>query len=188
MTIHVLDLHAGTLDVNGSEKAAHFIKTVNKLDLPLVVLTDTPGFLPGADQEHHNLLAKGAALFQAFEKASVPVLTFILRQAYGGAYIVMASKTIGKRYCYMWEGAQIGVMQEDAAVDVIYKNDLLANPNEPALRDKFKEEYLSDLPDTESLVESGYIDAVIKPKDTRNVIIDKLHGLEQTSASSRSLG
>ena len=168
---------AGTLDVKGSEKAARFIKTMDSIGLPLIVLTDTPGFLPGTDQEHHNLLSKGAVLFQAFENASVPVLTIILRKAYGGAYIVMAAKTIGRRFCYMWDGAQLGVMQEDAAIEVLYKKDLRLHPDDPSLREKFKEEYLSELPNMDSLIDAGYIDAVIQPEETRNTIITKLKSL-----------
>ena len=168
---------AGTLDVKGSEKAARFVKTIDKLGLPLIVLTDTPGCRPGTDQEHHNLLAKGAVLFQAFEDAAVPVLTFILRKAYGGAYIVMAAKTVGRRFCYMWEGAQLGVMQEDAAIEVLYKKDLLTHPDDTSLRERFKEEYMSELPSMDSLIEAGYIDDVIQPEETRDIIIAKLKSL-----------
>lgn len=179
---------AGTLDVHGSEKASRFVKTINKLGLPLIVLTDTPGFLPGKDQEHHNLLSKGAVLFQVFENANVPVLSFILRKAYGGAYIVMAAKSIGKRFCYMWEDAQIGVMHEDAAIEVLYRKELLLHPNDPTLRERFKEEYMSELPDLESLIEEGYIDEVIQPSETRNTILDRLQKLDTPPENNKSFG
>ena len=179
---------AGTLDVHGSEKASRFVKTIHKLGLPIIVLTDTPGFLPGKDQEHHNLLLKGAALFKAFENANVPVLSFILRKAYGGAYIVMAAKSVGNRFCYMWKDARIGVMQEDAAIEVLYKKDLLLHPDDPALREKYKEEYLSELPDMESLVEAGYFDGVVEPSETRNTIIDRLQTMDMPPENGRSLG
>ena len=178
---------AGTLDVHGSEKAARFVKTIDKLGMPLIVLTDTPGFLPGKDQEHHNLLSKGAALFRAFEDANVPVLSFILRKAYGGAYIVMAAKSVGKRFCYMWEDAQIGVMQGDAAIEVLYRKELLLHPDDAVLRERFKEEYMSELPDMESLLEAGYIDEVIRPSETRNTIIDRLRKLDTPPEYSKSL-
>ena len=177
---------AGTLDVQGSEKASRFVKTIDKLGLPLIVLTDTPGFLPGKDQEHHNLLSKGAALFRAFENARVPVLSFILRKAYGGAYIVMAARSVGNRFCYMWEDAQIGVMQGDAAIEVLYKKELLLNPADTSLRERFKEEYLSQLPDMDSLMETGYIDEVIQPSETRNTIISKLQSLDTPSEPFKS--
>ena len=114
---------AGSLDVDASDKAARFVRFCDSFNIPLVVLVDVPGFWPSKDQEQHGIIRHGAKLLYAFSEATVPKITVILRKAFGGAYIAMNSKGMGADIVYAWPIAELAVMGEDGAVNIIYTRD-----------------------------------------------------------------
>jgi acetyl-CoA/propionyl-CoA carboxylase carboxyl transferase subunit len=166
---------AGAIDTEAAEKAERFIATLNSFNIPFISIVDTPGFLPGKEQEHGKLLLRGARLFSALSGASVPIITLILRKAYGGAYIVMGAKTVGQRYCFAWDEAQIGVMLNDAAVDIIYKNDISDS------KDMLLNRYEDTLPTLPDLLEAGYVDRIIKRNESRKVILETLDLIQRNA-------
>ncbi|MGH8902627.1 MAG: acyl-CoA carboxylase subunit beta [Egibacteraceae bacterium] len=165
---------AGTIDINASEKAARFVRMCDAFGLPLVTLVDTPGFLPGLGQEAGGIIRKGAKLLYAYSEASVPRITVVLRKAFGGAYIVMNSKSLGADAAFAWPGAEIAVMGADGAVDVIYRREVEADPS---LRDGLIERYRAEAMAPHIPAERLSIDEVIAPEDTRAVIAATLRSL-----------
>ncbi len=160
---------AGTLDINASTKAARFVRFCDAFNLPLVTFVDVPGFLPGTAQEHGGIIRHGAKLLYAYAEATVPLLTVILRKAYGGAYDVMCSKHLGGDLNLAWPTAEIAVMGADGAVNILYRRDLDgAAPGErDALRARLAAEYRSEFLNPYLAAERGYIDDVIDPAETR---------------------
>jgi acetyl-CoA/propionyl-CoA carboxylase carboxyl transferase subunit len=160
---------AGTLDINASTKAARFVRFCDAFNLPLVTLVDVPGFLPGTAQEHGGIIRHGAKLLYAYAEATVPLLTVILRKAYGGAYDVMCSKHLGGDLNLAWPTAEIAVMGADGAVNILYRRDLEAAPPEEreALRGRLTAEYRTEFLNPYLAAERGYIDDVIDPAQTR---------------------
>jgi propionyl-CoA carboxylase beta chain len=165
---------AGTLDIAASEKAARFVRTCDAFNVPLVVLEDVPGFLPGLDQEHQGIIRRGSKLLYAFAEATVPRVTVIIRKAYGGAYVVMNSKHIGADANFAWPTAEIAVMGPDAAVGLIFRREL-ADADDPAAR---RRELIADYEDRFAspyqAASRGYIDDVIDPRTTRPRLIRTL--------------
>ena len=169
---------AGVLDVNASKKAARFTRFCDCFNIPLLVLVDVPGFLPGTHQEWNGIIKNGAKLLYALSEATVPRITVITRKAYGGAYDVMNSKHIGADMNYAWPTAEIAVMGAKGAAEIIFKNEINAaeNPDE-----KWKEkeaEYASKFTDPYGAAERGFIDEVIHPKNTRRKLIKAFQMLE----------
>ncbi|MGH8885736.1 MAG: acyl-CoA carboxylase subunit beta [Egibacteraceae bacterium] len=165
---------AGTLDINASEKAARFVRMCDAFGLPLVTLVDTPGFLPGVGQEAGGIIRKGAKLLYAYSEASVPRVTVVLRKAFGGAYIVMSSKSLGADAAFAWPGAEIAVMGADGAVDVIYHREVKADPSR---RDELIERYRAEAMAPHIPAERLSIDEVIAPEDTRPIVAATLRSL-----------
>ena len=165
---------AGCLDIAASEKAARFVRLCDAFGLPLVVLVDVPGFLPGTGQESAGIIRKGAKLLYAFSEATVPRATVILRKAYGGAYIVMNSRNIGADAVYSWPGAEVAVMGAEGAVDVLYRRPIAEDPaSRPEYLAKYKAEALRpDLPN-----EILSVDETIDPGDTRRVLLGTLNAV-----------
>jgi propionyl-CoA carboxylase beta chain len=154
---------AGVLDSDASRKAARFVRFCDCFRIPILTLTDVPGFLPGVAQEHGGIIKHGAKLLFAYSQASVPLVTIITRKAFGGAYDVMASKHIGADINYAWPSAQIAVMGAKGAVEIIFRNDN-NDPKKIAERTKeYEERFLSPF----IAAERGYIDEVILPRMTR---------------------
>ena len=154
---------AGVLDSDASRKAARFVRFCDCFRIPILTLTDVPGFLPGVAQEHGGIIKHGAKLLFAYSQASVPLVTIITRKAFGGAYDVMASKHIGGDINYAWPSAQIAVMGAKGAVEIIFRNDN-KDPKAIAERTKeYEERFLSPF----VAAERGYIDEVIEPRNTR---------------------
>jgi acetyl-CoA carboxylase carboxyltransferase component len=149
----------GVIDSAASEKAARFVRTCSSLGLPLVVLVDTPGFMPGVSQESAGVIRHGAGLLRAFSEARVPRLTVVLRKAYGGAYITMNSKDLGAHLTFAWPGAEIGVMAARQAVGIIHRRE----PDLDALAHRYASEHLG----AEVAARSGFVDEVIAPSETR---------------------
>ena len=169
---------AGVLDVNSSKKAARFVRFCDAFNIPLLVLEDVPGFLPGTDQEWNGIIVHGAKLLYAFSEATVPRVTVITRKAYGGAYDVMNSKHIGADMNFAWPNAEIAVMGAKGAAEIIFKREITA-AEDPEAKWKEKEaEYAELFANPYSAAERGYIDEVILPKNTRRKLIKAFSMLE----------
>jgi acetyl-CoA carboxylase carboxyltransferase component len=157
----------GTLDVASSEKGARFVNKCNAFGIPLLVLVDTPGFMPGTRQESAGVIRHGATLVHAFAQATVPRVTVILRKAFGGAFITMNSKDLGADYVFAWPTAEIGVMGAKPAVGVIHRRALADADDPEAERDRLAHGYAEDQLRPQVAASTGYVDELITPGDTR---------------------
>jgi acetyl-CoA carboxylase carboxyltransferase component len=158
---------AGVIDVAASEKAAGFVRTCDRFLLPLVVLVDTPGFMPGSGQESAGIIRHGATLVRAFAAAKVPRFSVILRKAYGGAYITMNSKDLGADLCLAWRDAEIGIMAGHAAVRIMHRRRLADEPDPDRVADELASEYEAGHVSIERALEVGVVDEVINSATTR---------------------
>ncbi|MFI6293113.1 acyl-CoA carboxylase subunit beta [Nonomuraea sp. NPDC050790] len=174
---------AGCLDINASEKAARFIRTCDAFNIPIVTFVDVPGFLPGTDQEWNGIIRRGAKLLYAYAEATVPLVTVITRKAYGGAYDVMGSKHLGADINLAWPTAQIAVMGAQGAVNILYRRELAAATDPDAERARLVTEYEDTLANPYIAAERGYVDAVIRPADTRPQVVKALRALRNKRAS-----
>ena len=169
---------AGCLDVDSSKKAARFTRFCDCFNIPLLVLVDVPGFLPGTDQEWKGIIVNGAKLLYALSEATVPKISVITRKAYGGAYDVMNSKHIGADFNYAWPTAEIAVMGAKGASEIIFKKEI-ASADDPEAKLKEKEQEYADLfANPYSAAERGFIDEVILPNETRRKLIRAYNLLE----------
>jgi propionyl-CoA carboxylase beta chain len=169
---------AGVLDVHSSQKAARFVRFCDAFNIPLLVLEDVPGFLPGTDQEWNAIITNGAKLLYAFSEATVPRITVITRKAYGGAYDVMNSKHIGADMNFAWPSAEIAVMGAKGAAEIIFKKEI-SNASDPEQAWKEKEaEYAEIFANPYRAAERGFIDDVIYPEETRTRLISAFTMLE----------
>lgn len=165
---------AGVLDIDASVKAARFVRFCDAFNIPLLVFVDVPGFLPGTDQEWRGIINHGAKLLYAFSEATVPRITVITRKAYGGAYDVMNSKHIGADMNFAWPGAEIAVMGAKGAAEIIFKGEI-AKAKDPVVELATKEaEYKKQFANPYEAAARGYVDAVIRPSETRQRIIAAL--------------
>ena len=162
---------AGVLDVDSSKKAARFTRFCDCFNIPLLVLVDVPGFLPGTDQEWNGIITNGAKLLYALSEATVPKVTVITRKAYGGAYDVMNSKHIGADLNYAWPGAEIAVMGAKGASEIIFRKEIGAADDPEAKLAEKEGEYAEKFANPYSAAERGFIDEVILPKNTRIKLI-----------------
>nr|BAB88669.1 DtsR1 [Corynebacterium efficiens] len=178
---------AGCLDIDSSEKAARFVRTCDAFNIPIVMLVDVPGFLPGAGQEYGGILRRGAKLLYAYGEATVPKITVTMRKAYGGAYCVMGSKGLGADINLAWPTAQIAVMGAAGAVQFIYRKELMAADakglDTVALAQSFEREYEDHMLNPYLAAERGLIDAVILPSETRGQIARNLRLLKHKNVS-----
>ncbi|MFF6813411.1 acyl-CoA carboxylase subunit beta [Streptomyces sp. NPDC012403] len=165
---------AGVLDIHSSEKAARFVQLCDAFNIPLVTLVDVPGFLPGVDQEHGGIIRHGAKLLYAYCNATVPRVQVILRKAYGGAYIVMDSRSIGTDVSLAWPSNEIAVMGAEGAANVVFRRQIQAAQDPEAVREQLVKEYKSELMHPYYAVERGLVDDVIDPADTRSALIGAL--------------
>jgi acetyl-CoA carboxylase carboxyltransferase component len=174
---------AGVVDINAADKGARFIRFCDAFNIPLITFCDTPGFMPGVNQEHAGIIRHGAKMLYAYAEATVPKVAVITRKAYGGAYIVMSSKHLRGDVNYAWPGAEIAVMGPEGAVNIVHRKELSAAGDGSdasiaarraelvkAYRDRFANPYVA--------ASKGYIDAVILPSETRPRIIESLAMLE----------
>lgn len=164
----------GVLDARASQKAARFVRTCNSFGLPLLVLVDTPGFLPGASQEREGVIRHGAKLLHAFAEASVPTVTVILRKAFGGAFIAMNSKTLGADYVLAWPSVELGVMGAAQAVGILHRREIAGADNPAAHRSRLASTYATEHLSADRASAGGYIDEVIAPLETRQRVISCL--------------
>jgi propionyl-CoA carboxylase beta chain len=163
---------AGVLDINASVKSARFVRFCDAFNIPLLVLVDVPGFLPGTEQEWNGIIRHGAKLLFAFSEATVPKVTLITRKAYGGAYDVMNSKHIRGDFNYAWPSAEIAVMGPKGAVEIIFKKEIESSQN-PELELELKlNEYIQKFANPYIAAERGFLDDVIEPRNTKKVLIN----------------
>jgi propionyl-CoA carboxylase beta chain len=170
---------AGCLDIDASEKAARFVRTCDAFSIPVLTFVDVPGFLPGTGQEWGGIIRHGAKLIYAYAEATVPKITVITRKAYGGAYDVMGSKHLGGDVNLAWPTAQIAVMGAQGAVNILYRRELAAagENEQAALRERRITEYEDTLANPYVAADRGYVDAVIRPAETRSQVVRALRTL-----------
>jgi len=166
----------GCLDASSAEKAARFVRMCDSLGVPLVVLVDVPGYLPGLGQEWDGVVRRGAKLLHAFAEAVVPRVTLVTRKAYGGAYIAMNSRSLGATAVFAWPNAEVAVMGASAAVQILHRKKLAAAPHEErdALRERLIEEQTREAGGVNRALEIGVVDDVITPAETRRRIAEAL--------------
>jgi propionyl-CoA carboxylase beta chain len=168
---------AGCLDIDASEKAARFVRTCDAFSIPILTFVDVPGFLPGVSQEWQGIIRRGAKLIYAYAEATVPKVTVITRKAYGGAYDVMGSKHLGGDVNLAWPTAQIAVMGAQGAVNILYRREIASAEDPDALRARLITEYEDTLANPYIAAERGYVDAVIRPAETRLAVTRALRTL-----------
>jgi propionyl-CoA carboxylase beta chain len=169
---------AGVLDVNSSRKGARFVRFCDSFNIPLLVLVDVPGFLPGTDQEWNGIITNGAKLLYAFSEATVPRVTLITRKAYGGAYDVMNSKHIGADMNFAWPSAEIAVMGAKGASEIIFRKEIQSADDPVAKLAEKEAEYAEKFAHPYRAAARGFIDEVIFPRETRRKLIKAFSMLE----------
>ena len=168
---------AGVLDIESSEKAARFVRTCDAFNIPIVTFVDVPGFLPGVDQEYGGIIRHGAKLLYAYCEATVPRIQVITRKAYGGAYVVMNSKSIGADLAYAWPSAELAVMGPQGAVEIVYRRELQQAADPTARRAQLVAEYTDKYANPYVAAERGFVDDVIDPAETRIKLVEGLRVL-----------
>ncbi|MBS2098961.1 acyl-CoA carboxylase subunit beta [Carboxylicivirga linearis] len=166
---------AGVLDCDSSDKAARFIRYCDAFNIPIVTLEDMPGYLPGVDQEHAGVIRHGAKVLYAYSEATVPKVTVILRKAYGGGYIAMNSRHLGADFMFAWPTAEIAVMGPEGAANIIFRKEIEEAEDKDAMRAQKVEEYKEKFANPFVAAAKGYIDSVIEPSETRDLL---LHAIE----------
>jgi propionyl-CoA carboxylase beta chain len=169
---------AGTLDIDASVKGARFVRFCDAFNIPLVTFEDVPGFLPGTVQEHGGIIRHGAKLLFAFAEATVPKVTVITRKAYGGAYCVMSSKHLRTDFNYAWPTAELAVMGPEGAVNILYKRELDAAGDPSRVRAEKVAEFREKFATPYVAASRGFVDEVIRPRETRRKLISALRNLE----------
>ena len=162
---------AGVLDIDSSEKAARFVRTCDAFNIPILTFVDVPGFLPGVDQEYGGIIRHGAKLLYSYCESTVPRIQVVVRKAYGGAYVVMDSKSIGSDLCLAWPSAELAVMGPQGAVEIINRRELAEASDPVARKAELVDEYTERFANPFIAAERGYVDDVIDPADTRRKVI-----------------
>jgi acetyl-CoA carboxylase carboxyltransferase component len=178
----------GVLDADSAQKAARFVRTCNLFGLPLVVLVDTPGFLPGTRQEKAGVIRHGAKLVYAFSEASVPRVTVITRKAFGGAFIAMNAKDLGADLVFAWPDAQIGVMGPEQAVGILERRTIAAADDPVSERDRLARAYAREHLSAAGAVADGHVDEIVWPVDTRRRIAAALASMETAGRTRQPAG
>ncbi len=176
---------AGVLDIDSSDKISRFIRFCDAFNFPLITFVDTPGFLPGVNQEHGGIIRHGAKIVYAYSEATVPKIAVIVRKAYGGAYIVLSSKYIRTDLVYAWPTAEIAVMGADGAVDILYSKQLKEADDLESARVEFINEYQDQFSTPYRAAASGHVDEIIVPSETRPRLIAALELLKNKQGESR---
>jgi len=158
-------------------KASRFVRFCDSFNIPILTFVDVPGYMPGKDQEHRGIIRHGAKLLFAYSEATVPLLTVITRKAYGGAYCVMASKHLGADVNYAWPSAEIAVMGPKGAVNILYDDELAEAEDTEALRQELIDEYREEFANPWVAADRGFVDDVIRPKETRKRLVSDLEML-----------
>jgi acetyl-CoA carboxylase carboxyltransferase component len=161
---------AGVLDIDASEKGARFVRTCDAFNIALVTLVDVPGFMPGTDQEYGGIIRHGAKLLYAYCEATVPRIQVVIRKAYGGAYVVMNSKSVGADVALAWPSAELAVMGPQGAVEIVYRRELAEAADPVARRAELVDDYTERYANPYVAAERGYVDDVIAPAETRRAL------------------
>ena len=176
---------AGVIDIDASDKMARFIRFCDAFNIPLITFVDSPGFLPGLDQEHGGIIRHGAKIVYAYSEATVPKIAVIMRKAYGGAYIVMSSKHIRTDLVFAWPTAEIAVMGAEGAVGILYGKDLKKFAGDVAAeRARLEAEFREKFGKPYYAAASGHVDDIIAPSETRARLIAAIDFLRDKAASS----
>jgi len=175
---------AGVIDIDASDKMARFVRLCDSFNIPIVTFVDSPGYLPGIDQEHRGTIRHGAKMLYAFSEATVPKITVITRKAYGGAYVVMSSKYLGADVTYAWPSAEIAVMGAEGAVNILYRKQISTSPEPADERKRLVAEYRERFNNPYYSAQAGYVDDVIEPRETRPKIIASLAALRDKYSSA----
>ena len=182
------DVMAGCLDINASDKASRFIRHCDAFNLPIVTFVDVPGYLPGIDQENGGIIRKGAKMLYAYSEATVPLVTVIMRKAYGGAYLAMSSKSLGADVVLAWPQAEIAVMGAEGAASIVFKKEINDSEDPSAKRLEKIDEYLEAFANPYRAAERGYVDKVILPEETRKAVwqaIEAVQSKRETAPSKK---
>ena len=166
---------AGALDIHSSVKAARFVRFCDSFNIPIITLVDTPGYLPGSDQEHNGIIRHGSKLLSAYCEATIPKITCIIGKAYGGAYIAMGSKNLGTDINYAWPTAEIAVLGPEAAITIMHRKNLKNSADAIEIKKNLAKEYRNKFANPYIAAERGTIDLVIDPMETRPMIINALN-------------
>ena len=168
---------AGALDINSSVKAARFVRFCDSFNIPIITFVDTPGYLPGSDQEHNGIIRHGSKLLSAYCEATVPKITCIIGKAYGGAYIAMGSKNLGTDINYAWPTAEIAVLGPESAITILHRKSLKNSPDAIEIKKNLAKDYRNKFANPYIAAERGTIDLVIDPMETRPMLINALEML-----------
>ncbi len=168
---------AGVIDIDSSDKICRFVRFCDCFNIPLVTFVDSPGFLPGVNQEHHGIIRHGAKVLYAYTEATVPKVSIVTRKAYGGAFIVMSSKFLGTDINYAWPSAEIAVMGADGAANILYQKRIEKSTNPAAERKQLTEEYIEKYLNPYIAARAGIVDEIIEPSETRAKIISALSAI-----------
>ncbi len=175
---------AGVMDIDSSDKIARFVRFCDAFNIPLLTFLDSPGFLPGVDQEHRGVIRHGAKVLFAYSEASVPKIQIITRKAYGGAMIVMSSKLMGADISFAWPSAEIAVMGPEGAANILYKKQIEAAADPAAERERIVEDYRKKFLNPYTAAADGFVDDVIEPRETRLRLIAALAALREKTAAA----
>jgi len=181
---------AGVMDIDSADKISRMVRFCDAFNLPIVTFVDSPGFLPGVDQEHRGVIRHGAKVLFAYSEASVPKVSVVTRKAYGGAYVVMSSKYLGTDITYAWPSAEIAVMGAEGAANILHRKQISDAQDPAAERARLEEEYRQKYLNPYAAAHAGYIDEVIEPAQTRQKLIEALELLANKveSAAPRKHG
>lgn len=168
---------AGVIDIDASDKITRFVRMCDCFNIPLVTFVDSPGFLPGIEQEHGGIIRHGAKVLYAYSEATVPKISIITRKGYGGAYVVMSSKYLGTDINFAWPSAEIAVMGAEGAVNIVYKKQIESASDPTAEQDRLIREYRERFNNPYYAASVGYIDEIIEPRETRMKVIASLAAL-----------
>jgi propionyl-CoA carboxylase beta chain len=168
---------AGVLDIDASDKITRFVRMCDCFNIPLVTLVDSPGFLPGVDQEHRGIIRHGAKVLYAYSEATVPKISVITRKAYGGAYIVMSSKYLGSDVNYAWPSAEIAVLGAEGAANILFRKQIDAAADPVAERARLASDYRQRFNNPYHAASAGFVDDIIEPQETRPKVIASLAAL-----------
>ena len=172
---------AGVVDIDAADKISRFVRLCDSFNIPLLTFIDSPGFLPGVDQEHRGIIRHGAKVLYAYAEATVPKISVVTRKAYGGAYVVLSSKSLGTDICYAWPSAEIAVMGAEGAVNILHGRELSTSDDPEKERAALTEEYRKEFLNPYAAAKAGFIDDIIEPRETRPAIYDALCALRDKS-------
>ena len=169
---------AGVMDIDSADKISRTVRLCDAFNLPIVTFIDSPGFLPGVNQEYGGIIRHGAKVLYAYSEATVPKVSVVTRKAYGGAYVVMSSKYLGTDITYAWPSAEIAVMGAEGAVNILYRNQIAKSADGSAERKRLEDEYRERYLNPYAAARAGYIDDVIEPAQTRQMLIVALEAIK----------